>query len=83
VGCDAESESIEELELKVNHRSGMSYSDLKEAYEEQKAKAEEFGHLLNQARLLINNPFHRRGAYIEAAKLGAALKMEQVWQPKK
>jgi hypothetical protein len=76
------SKTVEELEGAVNHRSGMSYSELKEAYEEQKTKAEEAGEMLNAVRTVINNPFHRYGQFVDSIPLGRALKMEKVWQPK-
>jgi hypothetical protein len=73
--------SIEDEE-KVNHRSGPSYLDLKAMYEEEKAKAEAAGELLNQARIVVNNPFHRYGQFVDSEPLGKALGMEKVWQPK-
>jgi hypothetical protein len=78
----AHAKSIEELEEAVNHRSGMSYSELKAAYEEYKLKAEEAGEMLNAVRTVINNPFHRYGQFVDSIPLGRALKMEKVWQPK-
>jgi hypothetical protein len=69
-------------EEKVNHRSGPSYLDLKAMYEEEKAKAEAAGELLNKARIIINNPFHRYGQFVDSVPLGEALGMKKVWQPK-
>jgi alpha-L-fucosidase len=73
---------LEAAEAAVNHRSGMSYTDLKAAYEEEKAKAEAAGELLNKARIIINNPFHRYGQFVDSVPLGEALGMKKVWQPK-
>jgi hypothetical protein len=73
---------LEAAEEAVNHRSGMSYSELKAAYEEYKVKAEEAGEMLNAVRTVINNPFHRYGQFVDSIPLGRALKMEKVWQPK-